>query len=230
MAVVKGLVIRSHLEAKKWEICSKRSSLPRFLLYRSIPSIRSGQAYWTAGVQRPRRRADGKASDSLVYEEGFGLSKTSQYVSRIHRSIQGEAIDSEKSLIHEVRREFLADDDRVFPTRIFITQSDPDNLPSSSEHGKSSRAVFESSCKLTACAGDVNLVCSINAGLNPVDLDNFAAKKTPGKISGFKSQPYYQARYKIKIIIGAADLKVELWFKSVQYMEEKFIGIEWEKT
>lgn len=133
-------------------------------------------------------------------------------------------------LIHDFRREFLASDDRVFLTRVFITQSHPDNLPLSTKHGKSSRAAFESLSKLMACSGDVNLVCSINADLNSVDLDNFVAKKAPRKTSGFKSQPYHQARYKIKMIIGAAGLKFELWFKGVQYMEEKYIDVEWEKA
>jgi len=49
------------------------------------------------------------------------------------------------------------------------------------------------------------------------------------KIPIFKGQPYYEAEYDIKVIIGATDLKFELWFRNKQY-GEKYLEVEWERA
>lgn len=75
---------------------------------------------------------------------------------------------------------------------------------------------------------DATHVCKLKADLNKLSLDVFEAKRSPGKmkIPIFKGQPYYEAEYDIKVIIGATDLKFELWFRNKQY-GEKYLEVEW---
>ena len=125
---------------------------------------------------------------------------------------------------------FLPSSVRKWSTGIFISQNDADKLPTHTAHGKSAHTMIEFSSSTNGLQADVSPVCNIVSDLESVGLDKFNKKKAPRKISGFKSQPYYEACYKIKVIIGAADIKFELWFQGVQYMDQKYIDVEWEKA
>lgn len=69
-------------------------------------------------------------------------------------------------------------------------------------------------------------LCTIKVDMSAVGLDKFDAREAPDSSPGFEGRPYYYAPCQLKVIIGAADLKFEVWFKGIQY-GEKYIDVEW---
>ena len=77
---------------------------------------------------------------------------------------------------------------------------------------------------------DAQWVCLINFDLSKLGLDSFESKKGPWKnVLKLKNRQYYRASYTIKVIVGAADLKFEVWYKGVLYGEE-VVTVEWRRS
>ena len=75
---------------------------------------------------------------------------------------------------------------------------------------------------------DAQHVCLINFNLSQLALDSFEPQKGPWKnVLKVKNRQYYRASYTIKVIVGAADLKFEVWYKGVLYGEE-VVTVEWQ--
>ena len=75
---------------------------------------------------------------------------------------------------------------------------------------------------------DAQHVCLIHFDLSQLALDSFESKKGPWKnVMKLKDRQYYRASYTIKVIVGAADLKFEVWYKGVLYGGE-VVNVEWQ--
>ena len=75
---------------------------------------------------------------------------------------------------------------------------------------------------------DAQYVSRIKIDLSQQALDSFELKKQPRK-SGLKSKDrqYYEAEGTVKVIVGAADLKFEVWYKGV-LLDEEVVTVEWQ--
>lgn len=70
----------------------------------------------------------------------------------------------------------------------------------------------------------------ITSDLSEVALENFEKGWAPSKIPGKKGPLYYEANYKMKVLVGAGDIRFEMWFRNAQYMDKNRIHVEWEKV
>lgn len=76
-------------------------------------------------------------------------------------------------------------------------------------------------------SADAKENCRIEADLTSLGLDQLKVEKAPSKsLLNFKVQKYYRADFETRFIVGAADLKAEIWFKGKPY-GEKYISIKW---
>lgn len=84
--------------------------------------------------------------------------------------------------------------------------------------------------QLTTSSADVEPVCTILSDLSKIDLNKMESKKVSSKILKFKRERYYEGDYDVKVIIGATDLKFELWLQGVKCMGGNEIGVEWDRA
>ena len=73
-------------------------------------------------------------------------------------------------------------------------------------------------------------VCTVLSDLSKIDLKKLDAKKVSSKLLKFRRQRYYEGDYDLKVIIGATDMKFELWLQGVKCMSGNEIGVEWDKA
>ena len=75
---------------------------------------------------------------------------------------------------------------------------------------------------------DAQYVCQINNDLSQLAPDSFESRKGLWE-NGFKVKngQYYRAICTVKVIVGAADLKFEMWSNDVLYGEE-VLTVEWQ--
>ena len=75
---------------------------------------------------------------------------------------------------------------------------------------------------------DAQRVCQINCDSTQLALASFVSRKRP-RGNGLKSKDrqYYEAACTIKVIVGAADLKFEVWYEDVLCGEE-VVTVEWQ--
>ena len=73
--------------------------------------------------------------------------------------------------------------------------------------------------------------CSIESDLSDIPIDKFEKRDEPfiSKYFTHRAKTYYVARYNIKFVIGAADIKFELWFKNRNRSKNRPIPLDWEE-
>lgn len=109
---------------------------------------------------------------------------------------------------------------------IYMSLNDPKSLPTNTSHGMLLIMAYTSLITNT-CLADASYVCRINFNLTDLGLDKLEIKKGPSKgLLKLKHQKYYRATYETRVIIGAADLKIEAWFNGKQYGEE-YVSVDW---
>ena len=109
---------------------------------------------------------------------------------------------------------------------IYMSLNDPQSLPTNTNHGTLLMKTYKSLTTKTYLA-DAQYVCRIHFDLTNLGLDKFEIKKSPSKnFLNLQKRKYYRAYCDTKIIIEAADLKIEVWFNGKQYGEE-YVSVDW---
>ncbi|KAL9074642.1 MAG: hypothetical protein Q9157_004316 [Trypethelium eluteriae] len=121
---------------------------------------------------------------------------------------KGEPVSIDRPIEHDFMRKVdLEDSIRVFPTEVVVSYDEKDVLPNFSGPGK--------------C---VQKLCDIESDLSSASEKEFKEKNR--RIWQF-GQRYFQVKYQIKVIIGPADLRFELWFNGQKLSKDKPIKVEW---
>ncbi|KAL9117809.1 MAG: hypothetical protein Q9187_005646 [Circinaria calcarea] len=146
---------------------------------------------------------------------------------------KGDKIDSDSPFrAHEFYRTFLANTSRAWYCEFYTSFNDRAQLPTNIAHGKLSRdaSLKESFDSLIDYLADATQLCTVKADLSKVDIQQFEHVKYHllNKFPGRGKQSHYTADYKIKLVIGAADLRFELWFQGMQYMEDNSLAINFD--
>ena len=75
---------------------------------------------------------------------------------------------------------------------------------------------------------DAQYVCRINYDLSQLALDKFESRKGLWENGlKFKDRHYYRFNHTLNFIVGAADLRFEVWDNGVLYGEE-VVNVEWQ--
>ncbi|KAF2841345.1 hypothetical protein M501DRAFT_1029446 [Patellaria atrata CBS 101060] len=119
---------------------------------------------------------------------------------------KGDPVSSDTPIIHEFTRKVAPSDPRKgFPTSIVCTQIDPRYLPSYVD-------------------GNTHVICELQADLSSIDEGQFEAKNRHFWSAGPK---YFKVNYQVRVIIGPADIRFELWFNGQRLNKDQPIHVEW---
>jgi len=119
---------------------------------------------------------------------------------------KGEAVSVDQPIIHNfVRKLSPGDPRRAFPTSIITSDVDKQYLPfNMSPHTR--------------------ILCEIESDLTSADENRFTEKN---KQFWRFAKHYFKVEYQVKVIIGAADIRFELWFDGQKLSRDQPIRVEW---
>lgn len=107
---------------------------------------------------------------------------------------------------------------------------DVEDLPHSTSQGEKKIIPSAALCEwiadmfFWAGVGGVKPFCIIQSDLSQFDVDDFE-EEARGLFG--KGQTHRVASYKLQVFKGAADIKLELWFRDKKRSEEKSIKVNW---
>lgn len=119
-----------------------------------------------------------------------------------------------------------SDNDRASIQSIFMSWNDRESLPTNTNHG---RCLIKdhSSLTINPILDDANLVGNTEFYLSDIGLDKLKVRRCPEEIEKkYGHREYHQLKCETKIMIGAADLKFEVWCSGKRYGEER-VSIDW---
>ncbi|KAL8708980.1 MAG: hypothetical protein Q9220_006188 [cf. Caloplaca sp. 1 TL-2023] len=120
---------------------------------------------------------------------------------------QGKPMTADEPITHSFHRKMSPGDPRrAFPTSIVESHADEHFLPT---HMGS---------------GDAHILCEIESDLTSADETKFKAKN---KRFWNLGKHYLKIDYDIKVILGPADVRFELWFNGQKLSKDQPIKVEW---
>lgn len=122
---------------------------------------------------------------------------------------QGQPVSSETPIIRNFTRKILPGDPRkTFPTQVVVSHVEKERLPEQLEPG-------------------AEILCEIASNLSTADERKFKRKNRHIWNSG---KPYLMVDYQVKVLIGPADIRFELWFDGQKLNKDTPIKVEWTTT
>jgi hypothetical protein len=126
---------------------------------------------------------------------------------------------------------------RVFPTAVISCELDKENLPLVMNSGTSYFFQYPSSPSLyhpiqstPICHATNNLIlacrtiCEIKSDFSSLPLALFKLKN---RHWWNKGQKYHRIEYCVKVVLGPADVRFELWYNGRRLSEDNSIQVEW---
>ncbi|KAL8801041.1 MAG: hypothetical protein Q9182_004733 [Xanthomendoza sp. 2 TL-2023] len=121
---------------------------------------------------------------------------------------QGKPVTVEEPITHGFHRKVTPGDPRrAFPTSIVESNADEPFLP----HHMG--------------AGDAHVLCEIESDLSTADESKFKEKN---KHFWSLGKHYFKVDYEVKVLIGPADVRFELWFNGQKLSKDRPIKVEWQ--
>ncbi|OCK79537.1 hypothetical protein K432DRAFT_426449 [Lepidopterella palustris CBS 459.81] len=119
---------------------------------------------------------------------------------------KGEAVSTDEPIIHNfVRRVTPGDPRRAFPTSIITSDIDAQFLPYQMNN-------------------DTRIICEIQSDLSGTDEKRFIEMNKRFWKFG---KHYLKVEYQVRVIIGPADIRFELWFNNQKLSRDQPIRVEW---
>jgi len=122
---------------------------------------------------------------------------------------KGEPLDVDTPLIHKFSRKITPGDPRrAFPTSVVVSHVDKQFLPLQVDPA-------------------AEVLCEVKSDLSGADERKFKRKNRHWW--QFK-QPYLRVDYQVRVVIGPADIRFELWFDGQKMSNDNPITVEWMTT
>ncbi|PSN75303.1 hypothetical protein BS50DRAFT_567996 [Corynespora cassiicola Philippines] len=119
---------------------------------------------------------------------------------------KGEPVSVDKPIVHSfVKKLSPGDPRRAFPTSVIESALDAQYLPD----------------QMTA---DTRILCEISSDLSAADEKKFTEKN---KRFWSLGKHYFRVEYQVKVLIGPADIRFELWFDNQKLSRDRSIKVEW---
>ncbi|KAL2068019.1 hypothetical protein VTL71DRAFT_16117 [Oculimacula yallundae] len=119
---------------------------------------------------------------------------------------QGEAVSIDHPIVRTFTQQIKFENTyRVFPVSIIVSHLEKDLLP----------YTMNQNC---------SALCDVQSDFTRVELSNFKLKNRHFWNMGAK---YYRVSYLIKVALGPADIKFELWFNGQKLSKDDPIRVEW---
>ncbi|KAL9614056.1 MAG: hypothetical protein Q9167_001410, partial [Letrouitia subvulpina] len=119
---------------------------------------------------------------------------------------KGKPVSSEEPIIHNFHRKIAPGDPRrAFPTSIVKSDAEEAFLPNYLNQ-------------------DTSVLCEIHSDLSSADEAKFKEKN---RHFWHRRKHYYQVDYEIRVLIGPADIRFELWFNGQKLSKDQPIKVDW---
>lgn len=119
---------------------------------------------------------------------------------------KGEAVSVDKPIIHNfIKKVTPGDPRRAFPTSVIECNLDAPYLPN----------------QMTP---DTRVLCEISSDLSSADEKKFTEKN---KRFWSLGKHYFKVEYQVRVIIGPADIRFELWFNNQKLSRDQSIRVDW---
>ncbi|OAL00042.1 hypothetical protein IQ06DRAFT_250606 [Phaeosphaeriaceae sp. SRC1lsM3a] len=122
---------------------------------------------------------------------------------------KGEPVSVDQPIVHRfVKKVSPGDPRRAFPTSVIESSLEAGNLPSQMNH-------------------DTRILCEISSDLSVADEKKFVEKN---KNFWSMKKHYFRIEYSVRVLIGPADIRFELWFDDQKLSRDQSIKVEWTPT
>ncbi|KAF2269555.1 hypothetical protein CC78DRAFT_564797 [Lojkania enalia] len=122
---------------------------------------------------------------------------------------KGEPVSVDYPIIHNfIKKVNPGDPRRAFPTSVVECNAEAWQLPDQMNH-------------------ETRLLCEIQSDLSAADEKKFVEKN---KRFWSLGKHYFKVEYQVKVIIGPADIRFELWFANQKMSRDQSIKVDWIST
>lgn len=112
----------------------------------------------------------------------------------------------DKPIIHNfIKKVTPADPRRAFPTSVIECNLDAPYLPDQMNH-------------------ETHVLCEVSSDLSSADEKKFTEKN---KRFWSLGKHYFKVEYQVRVLIGPADIRFELWFDNQKLSRDQSIRVEW---
>ena len=112
----------------------------------------------------------------------------------------------DKPIIHNfIKKVTPADPRRAFPTSVIECNLDAPYLPDQMNH-------------------ETRVLCEVSSDLSSADEKKFTEKN---KRFWSLGKHYFKVEYQVRVLIGPADIRFELWFDNQKLSRDQSIRVEW---
>ncbi|KAJ4293692.1 hypothetical protein N0V90_008976 [Kalmusia sp. IMI 367209] len=119
---------------------------------------------------------------------------------------KGEPVSIDRPIVHNfIKKVTPGDPRRAFPTSVIECNLDAPNLP-------------------TQMSPDTRILCEISSDLTSADEKKFTEKN---KRFWSLGKHYFKVEYQVRVIIGPADVRFELWFDNQKLSRDQSIRVDW---
>lgn len=119
---------------------------------------------------------------------------------------KGEPVSVDQPIIHNfVKKVSPGDPRRAFPTSVVESALEAGELPDQ-------------------MTNETHLLCSISSNLSPISESKFTEKN---KRFWSLGKHYFKVEYQVRVLIGPADIRFELWFDNQKLSKDTSIKVDW---
>jgi hypothetical protein len=119
---------------------------------------------------------------------------------------KGEPVSVDMPIVHNfVKKVSPGDPRRAFPTSVVQSNLEAWQLPE----------------QMTQ---DTRLLCSISSNLSPISEQRFTEKN---KRFWSLGKHYFKVEYQVRVLVGPADIRFELWFNNQKLSKDTSIRVDW---
>jgi hypothetical protein len=142
---------------------------------------------------------------------------------------KGEPVSVDQPIVHTfVKKVSPGDPRRAFPTSVIESSLESALLPAQMNQRKSFQfRVSQSGNQVANSNPDTRILCEISSDLSAADEKKFVEKN---KNFWSMKKHYFRIEYSVRVLIGPADIRFELWFADQKLSRDQSIRVEWTPT
>jgi hypothetical protein len=142
---------------------------------------------------------------------------------------KGEPVSVDQPIVHTfVKKVSPGDPRRAFPTSVIESSLESALLPAQMNQRKSIQLCISQSENWVAnWDEDTRILCEISSDLSAADEKKFVEKN---KNFWSMKKHYFRIEYSVRVLIGPADIRFELWFADQKLSRDQSIRVEWTPT
>jgi hypothetical protein len=135
---------------------------------------------------------------------------------------KGEPVSVDQPIVHSfVKKVSPGDPRRAFPTSVVESNLESAALPDQMNQRKASPFIVRDVANGQL---DTRILCEINSDLSSADEKKFVEKN---KSFWSTKKHYFRIEYSVRVLIGPADIRFELWFDNQKLSRDQSIKVEW---